>query len=1166
MANRQLTSGTLLAGVVALLSFVPALFGQTAQVTGRVTDQAGAVVPNAAITITNTGTGVVRKTASSQDGYFTVPLLQPGLYQISLEMTGFKAIERTGVQLAVDQILRMDFSLELGSVSDKVQVIAQAETLESETATLAQLIQGKQILDLPLLGRNPYALAGLAPGVRTSIGMNDIPVDMISTGSVSINGQRGNQNEYLLDGAPNTGASQNQPIIFANVDSVQEFRVETNAFSAAYGRAAGGIFNVVTKSGTNQVHFSAYEFLRNDKLNANDWFANRGGVNRPPFRFNQFGGTLGLPVVIPHLYNGRNKTFLFVSTELVRFAQGVTFTGTVPDAAMLSGDFSNLRNAAGQKITIYDPRTTAANPTGSGFIRTAFLNNVVPTNRISPMAAAIAKFWPAPNTTGAAFTGVGNYVNTGANIIDNNTYSVRLDHSFSEKDHFFTRYSYDDTPKISAGPYGQTNPASPAGGTQDFTRMNAVIEETHIFNPSLIGEFRASFSRFSNFRNPFSDGFDMTTLGFSPGLVAQLAGLRAFPAISVTGYSVAASVPNTVQGGPSLGADGMINIGMNNYALQSAITKTFARHTVKFGGEYRIVRFNALQTNDSATQFTFASSFTQGPNPTATTAIAGNALATFLLGIPGGVTAPSPALAQQTLYAAGFFQDDWKVTANLTVNLGLRYEVEFPRTDRFNQLTNFDPGAVPPLKTTALNVRGALTFAGVNGLSRFQAEPDLNNFAPRAGIAWRVTPKTVVRTGGGVFYSSLTGIGSAPNVFGTTGFLSTTNITTSLDGITPVVTLNNPFPDGVNQPTGSSLGPATFLGQTANFYDRSNRVPLSFQWNLDMQRELPKSVLLDIGYVGTRGLKLPQDRLINQLPDSALPLGDALRQLVPNPFFGQIAIGPLSQATVARAQLLRPYPQFQDLTSAANSWGSSNYHALQVKLEKRYSRGFTFLTSYTYSKMMDYSTGVFNGEALGTATGSGVGGIQNWNNLKAEYSPSSLDQTHRLIVNSVYEFPFFRAQKGWAGHVLGGWEIGAIGSFYSGGPLGITSTTNNTFSQGGGQRPNWNGVNPALADPTPAQWINPAVFSNPPAYQFGTAPRTFNSLRSDSSRQVDLSLHKNTNLTERLKLQFRAEAFNLANTPRFAPPNTSFGNAQFGVVSAMENQSRVLQFALKLLL
>ena len=1146
--------------------FSAGLFGQTAQVTGRITDQAGALVPNAAITVTNTATGAVRKATSTHDGYYTAPLLQPGQYDVAVEMQGFKPMQQSGVQLAVDQVLRLDFALVVGNLSEKVQVTSEAEILESQTAALSHLVQGKQVLDLPLLGRDPYALAGLAPGVRSSVGMNDLPVDMISQASVSINGQRGNQNEYLLDGAPNTGASQNQPILYANVDSVQEFTVDTNAFSAEYGRAAGGVFNVITKSGGNDPHFTAFEFLRNDKLNANDWFANRGGIGRPPIRLNQFGGTFGAPIVVPHLYNGHNKTFMFLSTELVRFAQGVTFSGTVPDRAQLGGDFSNLKNAAGQKIIIYDPATSRANPAGAGFIRDPFANNVIGANRLSPITSAISKYWPTGNTAGNALTGVGNYINTGANIINKNTFSTRLDHNFSDRDRFFTRYSYDDTPKISAGAYGQTNPSSPAGGTQDFTRMNAVMEETHIFSPSTIGEFRGSFSRFANHRNPFSYGFDMTSLGFSPTLVAQAGGLHAFPAINVTGYSVTASVPNTVQGGPSLGADGTIGIGMNNYALQGSVTRTFAKHTLKLGAEYRVVQFNDFQTNDSATQFTFAPTFTQGPNPVQSTATAGSALAAFLLGIPGGTTAPSPALAQQSFYAAGFVQDQWKVTQNLTVNLGLRYEVEFPRTDRFNQFTNFDNAAVPPLNAPGLNLHGALTFVGVNGVSRFQGEPDLNNFAPRVGIAWRVAPKTVIRTGAGLFYSSLTGIGNAPTVFGVTGFLSSTDVTTSLDGVTPIVTLANPFPNGVNQASGSSLGKATFLGQSIAFYDRNNRAPYSEQWNFDIQHELPKHVLFDIGYVGTHGLKLPQDRSLNQLPDSALALGDGLRQLVPNPFAGQIAIGPLAATTVTRAQLLRPYPQFQDVISSAASWASSTYDAMQVKLEKRYSKGFTITTSYTYSKAMDYTTGVFNGESIGGTTGSGVGGIQSWNNLKADRAPSALDETHRVIVNGVYELPFFRAQKGVLGHALGGWEIAAIGSFYSGGPIAVTSATSNTFAQAGGQRPNWTGVNPALSSPTPARWIDASQFTNAPAYQFGNTPRTFNSLRTDGARQVDLSVHKNTNLTERLKLQFRAEAFNFANTVRFAPPNASFGNAQFGVVSATETGPRVLQFALKLLM
>jgi hypothetical protein len=318
-------------------------------------------------------------------------------------------------------------------------------------------------------------------------------------------------------------------------------------------------------------------------------------------------------------------------------------------------------------------------------------------------------------------------------------------------------------------------------------------------------------------------------------------------------------------------------------------------------------------------------------------------------------------------------------------------------------------------------------------------------------------------------------------------------------------------------------------------------------------------MLLDVGYVGTRGLRLPVNLQLNQLPDSALKLQNGLRQQVANPFYGQITVGPLAQKTVAEAQLLRPYPQFQGITSQSANVATSTYHALQVKFEKRYSSGLTLQAAYTYSKNMDLATGNFSGEALGG------GGIQDWNNLAADWSPSSLDQTHRLSVNAVYQFPFFRAQHGFFGRALGGWEIGVIGSFFSGGPLGISSATNTNFSQGGGQRPNWTGKSAKLSDPTPERWFDTSQFSAPAAYAFGNAPRTFSGLRDDGTREMDLSLMKNTTLKERLHLQFRAEAFNLTNTPRFAPPNQSFGSPAFGVISSQSNQPRVLQFALKLI-
>jgi hypothetical protein len=830
----------------------------------------------------------------------------------------------------------------------------------------------------------------------------------------------------------------------------------------------------------------------------------------------------------------------------------------VPNPVLLTGDFSHDLNSAGKLITIYDPLSTRPNPAGPGFVRTAFPDNLIAPNRINPVARKLAGFFPTPNTAGAPFTGTNNYVRTDANRVQKNTWSARLDHNFTEATRVFARFSYDDTPIARASPYGFADPGSPAFGPQTFTRYNTVSEATHIFTPTLIGVLRASFSRLSNFRNPIGLGFDIGSLGFPAALASQIGFPAAFPAVNITGYSVASSIPNSSRTG-ALGETGVIAFGMNNYAVQGNLTRTFGGHVLKFGGEFRVIRFNTLQTDDASTQFNFTSAFTQGPNPTTPTAATGDALAAFLLGIPGGSVTPSPAVALQSLYYGAFVQDQWHVTNKLTLNLGLRYEIETPRTERFNQLTNFNSQTVPPLNAPGLNLHGALAFVNTGGLPRTQSEYDGNNFAPRVGVAWHVTPKTVVRSGFGISYGTNFGIGGAPSGFGVSGFDTVTSINTSNDGVTPIVYLDNPYPNGLNRASGSSRGAATQLGQSVTFYDRRNLTPYALQWNFDVQRELLFGWVLDTAYVGTRGLKFPANLVLNQLPDSALSLGDALRTQVPNPFFGQIAIGSLSGRTISRAQLLRPYPQFDSVTSAAATWAPSNYHALEVKLEKRFAKGFTFLASYTYSKTMDYSTGPFNGESLGG------GGVQDNNNTRADYSTSSLDQTQRLIANTVYALPFFRTQQGIVGHVLGGWEAGIVASFYSGSPLGVTSAVNNTFSQGGAQRPNWNGQNPALSRPSPSQWLNPSVFSVPAPYTFGNAPRTFNGVRSDRTNNVDLSLHKNTHITERLQLQFRAESFNLTNTPVFAPPNTTFGSPAFGTVSSQANQPRVLQLALKLL-
>jgi hypothetical protein len=761
---------------------------------------------------------------------------------------------------------------------------------------------------------------------------------------------------------------------------------------------------------------------------------------------------------------------------------------------------------------------------------------------------------------------VNNFSRTDGNDVTKNTYSIRGDHYFSSQNRLFTRFSYDDTPFVRAAPYTRNDPGSPGTGPQDFTRYNAVIEDDHTFSPSLLGTFRYSLTRLTNFRTAFSQGFDITSLGL-PASLKQQVYPSAFPYINITGFNVTSSIPNIVTG-VTLGATDVIALTNDLHTWSAQLAKTTARHTIKTGFEYRLIKFNTLQTGANTPGFTFTNAWTQGPNPSVASATAGYALASFLLGVDDtGTVTPAPSLAMQITYYGGFVQDDWKVTPNLTLNLGLRYEYESPRTDRFNQLDTFNYGAVPPVQAPGLNLKGGLAFVGVNGASRFQGTPDRNNLGPRVGFAYKLSPKTVLRAGGGIFYSSTTGNGTGSAGFGSTGFTAVSNQVVSLDGVTPITFLNNPFPNGLSQPTGSKLGAGTALGQSISFASLQDVTPYSEQWNFNIQRELPGAVLFEIGYSGSHGLKLPSSLSLNQLPDSALALGNSLRDQVPNPFYGQVSTGVLSTPTVARAQLLRPFPQFDGITAYFQTWASSVYHSLQIKAEKRYAKGLTIMGAYTRSKLIDYDIGQFAGETLGAAS-SATGSInltQDWNNLRANRSVSLLDQPNRFIANSVYALPFGKDLHGIGGKVLGGWEVSAILSLFSGGPIGITSATNNTFSQGGGQRPNWTGVNPSVPNPTPDHWIDASQFSNPPAFTFGNVARTLSGLRDAGTRQLDFSIHKNTALTERLGLQFRTEVFNLTNTPQFAPPNSVFGSAQFGIVSAQSNLPRIVQFGLKLI-
>jgi hypothetical protein len=1141
-------------GLASLTLFALSLFSQvpTANLTGLIKDPTGAVVPGAMLRLTDNSLGTQHSTVSNSAGYYSFQLLPPGNYRLRIDKQGFNTLEQPGIQLNVQETARMDFTLPLGATTQQLTVSGVGVTLQTETSSISDLVSNKEVADLPILGRNAYALAQLVPGAFEPASFNNTPVDIISQTYVSINGARANQNSFLLDGISNTSLSNEGPAVFPDVDAVQEYRVTSNNYSAEYGQAAGGVFNVATKSGSNAFHGDAYDYLRNDLLDANDYFSNRGGVSRAPFRFNQFGGTLGGPI-------RKNKTFFFGAYEGVREVQGVTFVDTVPTALQRQGDFSQTFTANKQLITIYDPFSTTSNPANpTQYTRTAFPGNVIPASRFDPVAKSLLQFLPLPNTTPAnAITDVDNFTNSNPQTIEKDTFSTRVDHYIGDRQRIFGEFFYDRSPWSRPNVFG--NIGTPTyGPTQYFNRKAAVISDTFTFSPTLIADFEMGFSRVANDRASPSLGVNLTQYGF-PAQYAREIQPDTIPVIQIPGYEGGFSQTNI---GPAstIGENGFIHQGYTTYTWQGVVTKIAGIQTIKFGGGFQLQRSNYLQYADAGNVFAFSAGFTQGPVATSASPTAGSALASFLLGTPAsGQANYTPALALQNLYYDFFLEDDLKLTSRLTLNLGIRYDYESPWTDRYNQLTNFNYQAVPTLNASGLNLHGALAFVGVNGDPRGHWSPDRTNFAPRMGLAYSITPKTVMRMGAGIFFDPM--VPGAPT--DTTGFSAITTFTASINGVTPYNVLSNPFPQGLVQPAGSSLGAATQLGQPIVFADRDHVSPYSEAWNFDLQHELPAGIKLDAAYVGNRGVHNLGDRSFDQLPDADLALGNALLTTVPNPFYGKITTGTLSTPTTTLAQLLRPYPQYLGVTAQNSTWGASTYNALQVRVEKRTSNGFSVNASYTWSKLMDNVTGGFSGQTL-----SGTG-FQDNNNLALERSVSSLDIPQRFVAGYVWELPMGKGQKVFTGpvasRIVGGWQIQGITTYSSGEVLGVTTSVNTSQSQGGGQRPNWNGVNPALGNPSVGDWFNTSVFSQPATFTFGNVARTLAALRASPTENWDFSVLKNTSIKENWMLQFRAEFFNLFNTPQFAPPATAFGVSTFGVVSSQQNQPRIIQVALKLI-
>ena len=1050
--------------------------------------------------------------ATNGAGVYTFPNLKPGNYSVAFEASGFKTFAREGLSLTTGESVRLDVTLAVGNPHDAVTVRGDSPLLQTESGSLGQVIENRPILDLPLNGRTFVSLVGLASGVALPPG-SSFP---------RINGGRPRTNEYLYDGISVLQPEPGTVAFFPIIDAIQEFRVETNSPSAEFGRFNGGVVNLTTKSGTNEFHGTAFEFLRNEALNANNLFAPANSP-KPLFRRNQFGGVLGGPIV-------RNRTFFFADYQGTRQEIGRVRISTVPTLLQRGGIFSE---AVGKSVPkIYDPATTQPLP-GRGFTRQQFLDNTIPADQIDPVAARLLQRYPLP--TGLATAN--NYTRVGNEGDTQDQADVRVDHRFSDREQLFARYSYarDYTVPVTPLPDGSGNITSGATGKTTTTGQSVAASYFHVFNPALANELRFGYTR-------RSIGRAALLLDAPPSQALQLPGVPSsadfsneLPTFSITGFQ---------QLGPAANTDSKFRTDVTEIVDQLSWQR--GRHSLAAGIDFRWERLDIVQPTSPTGLFQFSSLFSDLPGTSGT----GFPLASFLL---GQVQTFSIDLQQEPIRPRAhiqeyYVQDDWKATRRLTLNAGLRWTLNFPSTEVNNQ------GAVFNLQTQQLD------YLGKNGFPRSTRELHWHDFGPRLGLAYRVTDKTVIRSAYGLIWIEQAGI-TTPFTNPQFPFIQTASQRT-LDSINPAFELaSGPSVEPI-PPT-----PDAGLGQGVFTVDRSLGSGYAQQWNFFVERELSTNLAVQIGYTGSKitHVGIP-DANINQLTSQQLAAGLPLLQKVPNPYFGEIPrSSSLGDPTIAQGQLLKPFPRFTAVSFFRNNVGNTGYHALQTRLEKRFSSGVSFLASYTWSKLIDEASSVFDATIF-------TGPVANFPvadsfNRKLERDVSSGDIPQDFVFSAVYDLPFGRGHRlnprGFAGRLAGGWELTGLLTLQSGLPLAVTQATNfNSFAGFGTQRPN-RVANPTLpaSDRSTAEWFNTAAFTVAPQFTLGTSSR--NPVRGPGYQDVDVAFLKRTSLSEKMDLQFRAEFFNLTNTPPLGTPNVVLGTPGFGSITSA-GDPRVIQFGLKL--
>ncbi len=1103
-------------------------FAQTfqAQITGEVRDPSGSVVPNVKLTATNIATGAPFTTESNQQGIYRLLALPPGQYNIAGSLTGFKTYEQGPVTLQVNDNVTLNITLQVGDASERVVVTASAEALQTQTASVGQVVNTRTIEGLPLNVRDPLALIGLTPGVTfganfgngggQELGRNFFKSDF------NVGGGRSGSQELLLDGAANTTPDVNRGVINPPVDSVQEFKVQANSYDAEFGRTSGGVINVITKSGTNEFHGLVYDFERHSYIEANNWFNNAANIPNPSFKRHQFGANFGGPII-------KNKTFFFADYEGLRQGFPVTFVTTVPTLAQRGGDFSQTLAAGNQRVTIYDPLTAETLANGQRQ-RSAFPGNVIPAGRIDPVSRRLADLFPQPNQPGNAL-GQNNYVRSAGSTINTDKWDARVDHAFGENTRLFGRYSEQKDVRIVPGPL-----PVPIGGGRNTTDTyhQAMADLTHIFSPTWLLTAQFSFSRALATQFGLSRGFDFASLGF-PANINAIA-TDQVPAANIT--DIPAGISNI--------SDSFTQYQPRNvWGMRAGMVHSQGAHNLKFGIDYRILDFNEGQNTAPSGSYTFTRAYTQGPIANVPSAIGGNGFADFLLGTAtSGTFRQLMPISTQGLYTALYFQDDWRVSQKLTLNLGIRWDLQRGNREKWGRIAWFDPTVPSPIAQAAglPNLKGALRWVnGENGSN--QQDTPLGDFAPRIGLAYRITDKIVVRSGYGLFYVPRNIQGNGQGAI--TAFRDTPMVTSLDNNITPLNSLSNPFPQGV-LPILNDRDPGANIGAQiqAPFYEnKSGYVQL---WNFALQWEMPGSVVMQAMYWGNKGTNLlTATQNINQLPDEYLSLGNALNDQVPNPFFGVIQAGALSGRTISRRQSLLPFPQYSGdagVQRVLAPFGNSSYNGATLQAERRLGQSLTFLVGYTWSKAID---------DLNTPI--------DVYNRRLSRALSAFDTPHQFIGSWVYELPVGKGRKmdlGGAGNaILGGWNLSGIVRVQSGQPVTITTPAVNTGQSG------------AIDDPTIARWFDTTVFRPAAPFTFGNIGSRSPDIRTDFTRNVDVVVAKKFPFTIRdrvIEPQFRAECYNLFNTPQFAAPNGSVTSPQFGTVTRQANTSRQFQFGLKI--